>query len=435
MSLLRSDVLALRHDKGLRRDSMQAPEDVAVMQRLRALGWGFKRIARELGVSKNTVRRHLRAGRWTPYRQPVRERRLAGLEGWLKERFYQHRGNAEVVRQELERVHGIAVSRRTVERAVAGWRQDLRAEALATVRFETPPGQQLQVDFGAATVMIGAERVKVHLFVATLGYSRRPFVAIFRHERQSAWLEGLERAFQHFAGVPEEVLLDNAKALVIYHNAETREVVFNERFRAFAAYWGVRARACAPYRARTTGKDERAVGYVKHNALAGRECASGEALEAHLAWWMRAVGDVRVHSTLGEQPQERFARAEAAALRPINGRVPFQAVREVVRRVHSDACVEVATNRYSVPWRLIGREVTVQVADGQVRVFQGAEEVACHRRCLGQRQRQAERQPLAGIVGGAESAPIAPPPELLPKSEPARLRPLCEYEAVVGGGW
>jgi transposase len=240
---------------------MQAPEDVAVMQRLRALGWGFKRIARELGVSKNTVRRHLRAGRWTPYRQPVRDRRLAGLEGWLRERFYQHRGNAEVVRQELARVHGVTVSRRTVERAVASWRQELRAEALATVRFETPPGHQLQVDFGAATVMIGAERLKVHLFVATLGYSRRHFVAVFRHERQSAWLDGLERAFQHFEGVPEEVLLDNAKALVIYHNAETREVVFNERFRAFTAYWGFRARACAPYRARTKGKDERAVGY------------------------------------------------------------------------------------------------------------------------------------------------------------------------------
>jgi transposase len=435
MSLLRSDVLVLRHDEGLRRDSMQAPEDVAVMQRLRALGWGVKRIARELGVSKNTVRRHLHAGRWMPYRQPMRDRRLAGLEGWLKECFYQHRGNAEVVRQELERVHSIMVSRRTVERAVAGWRQDLRAEALATVRFETPPGQQLQVDFGAATVMVAAERVKVHLFVATLGYSRRHFVAIFRHERQSAWLEGLERAFQHFAGVPEEVLLDNAKALVIYHNAETREVVFNERFRAFAAYWGFRARACAPYRARTKGKDERAVGYVKHNALAGREFASWEALEAHLAWWMRAVADVRVHGTLGEQPTERFARAEAAALRPLNGRVPFQAIREVVRRVHSDACVEIATNRYSVPWRLIGREVTVLVAEGQVRVFYGTEEVARHRRCLGQRQRQVEREHLAGIIGGAEPAPITPHPEALPKSEPALLRPLCEYEAVVGGGW
>jgi transposase len=117
----------------------------------------------------------------------------------------------------------------------------------------------LQVDFGTATVVIGGERGQVHLFVATLGDSRRHFVAVFRHERQSAWLEGLERAFEHFGGVPEEVLLDNAKALVVYHNLATREVGFNERFRAFADYWGFRPRACARYRARTKGKDERAV--------------------------------------------------------------------------------------------------------------------------------------------------------------------------------
>jgi transposase len=415
---------------------MQTLEDVAVMQRLRALGWGIKRIARELGVSKNTVRRHLRMGGWRPYRQPVRDHRLAGLEGWLQEHFHRHRGNAEVVRQELERVHGVVVSRRTVERAVAGWRQELHAEALATVRFETPPGQQLQVDFGTATVVIGGERVPVHLFVATLGYSRRHFVAVFRHERQSAWLEGLERAFEHFGGVPEEVLLDNAKALVVHHDLTTREVLFNERFRAFAAYWGFRPRACAPYRARTKGKDERAVGYVKRNALAGREFASWEALEAHLTGWMREVADVRVHGTLGEQPLERFARAEAAALRPLNERPSFQAVREVVRRVHSDACVEVGTNRYSVPWRLIGREVSVQVAEQEVRVFHGANEVACHRRCEGQRQRRVERQHLAGIVGAARGGPNTPPPQALPtESESPLLRPLCEYEAVVGGGW
>jgi transposase len=237
------------------------------------------------------------------------------------------------------------------------------------VRFETPPGQPLQVDFGVARVMIGAERVKGPLFVATLGYCRRHFVAVFRHERQSAWLEGLEWTFQHVEGVPEEVLLDNAKALVIYPNPETREGVFNERFRAFAAYWGFRPRACAPYRARTKGKDERAVGDVKHNALAGREFASWEALEAHLVWWRREVADVRVHSTVGEQPCERCIRTEAAALRPLNGRPPFQQRRELSPRVHRDACVEVATHRYSVPWRLMGREVTVQVAEQELRVF------------------------------------------------------------------
>ena len=114
-------------------------------------------------------------------------------------------------------------------------------------------------------------------------------------------------------------------------------MVFNERLHAFARYWGVRPRACAPYRARTKGKDERGVGYVKRNAIAGRSFASWAALEAHLAWWMREVADRRIHGTTGEPPITRFERDEATALRPIDGRPPFRQVRELSRRVHSTA--------------------------------------------------------------------------------------------------
>ena len=300
-------------------DEMQTPEAVAAMRRLYELGWGLRRIAGELGCSRNTVKRHLGRSGWAPYRSPDRRRALGAVHDWLAASFRQHRGNADVVRQELQRVHGLRVSLRTVERAVRPWRQLLEAEARATVRFETPPGRQLQIDFGTITVRIGGEPVVVRLFVATLGFSRRAFVAAFDHERQSAWLDGLEGAFHHFGGVPEEVLIDNARALVDDHDRTTRVVVFNARFLAFARYWGFQPRACAPYRARTKGKDERGVGYVKRNAIAGRTFASWAALEAHLSGWLRTVADVRIHGTTGEPPLERFQRAEADALRPLNG--------------------------------------------------------------------------------------------------------------------
>jgi len=237
-----------------RRQEMRAPEEVVAMLRLRDLGWGTRRIAAELGCNRETVRRYLAAGGWTPYRVPARAKVLAAQGPWLAERFRRHRGNADVVRQELASEQGIVVSLRTVERAVGHLRQELAAEALATVRFETPPGRQLQIDFGARVVRIGDEMVRAHLFVATLGYSRRNYVHAFRHERQSAWFDGLERAFHHFGGLPGEVLLDNARALVEQRDAATREVTFNERFHAFARYWGVRPVACAPYRARSKGK-------------------------------------------------------------------------------------------------------------------------------------------------------------------------------------
>jgi transposase len=107
------------------------------------------------------------------YRQPRRRKVLDDHAGWLKERFERHRGNADVVRQELAAERGIVVSLRTIERAVEPYRRSLAAQAGATTRFETPPGKQLQIDFGERLVEIAGTKIKAFLFVATLGYSRR----------------------------------------------------------------------------------------------------------------------------------------------------------------------------------------------------------------------------------------------------------------------
>ena len=415
---------------------MRVPDEVVAMLHLHRLGWGLRRIAREVGCSPMTVQRYIAAEGWVPFRSPPRSSVLSGLEGWLSERFRRHRGNADVVRQELLAEHGIAVGLRTVERAVAHLRRELQAEARATVRFETPPGRQLQIDFGERQVRIGAESVRAHLFVATLGYSRRLFVRVFRNERQTSWFAGIEDAFRHFGGRPAELLLDNARALVEHHDVQTREVVFNGRFHAFARYWDVRPQACTPYRARTKGKDERGVGYVKRNAIAGRGFASWAELEAHLARWTREVADVRVHGTTGEAPLLRFERDEAAALRPLGDKPPFGQLRELTRRVQNDGCVDVDTNHYSVPWRLIGAGVSVVVCGGEVRILHAGAEVARHAQRLGRRERAVMPAHLRGIAvspepaGGAGAVPprSTPPPGEL-------LRPLAEYERVAGGGW
>ena len=236
--------------------SMRMPDEVVAMLHLHRLGWDLRRIAREVGCSPMTVRRYLAAEGWVAFRTAPRANRLSGLEGWVSERFRRHRGNADVLRQELASEHGIRVSLRTVERAVSHLRRELLAEGLATVRFETPPGRQLQIDFGERQIRIGEESVRADLFVATLGYSPRVYARAFRHERQVSWFDGLEGAFRHFGGLPQEILLDNARALVQQHDAQTREVLFNERFHAFARHWDVKPQACAPYRAGTTDEIE-----------------------------------------------------------------------------------------------------------------------------------------------------------------------------------
>jgi len=379
---------------------MQSAKDVTEIFCLHRQGWGTKKIAETLGISRNTVKKYLRQGEWKPCRGAPKTGKLAGLSDWLEERFRRHSGNADVVRQELEKERGIRVSLRTVERAVEPWRREMKVEREATLRYETAPGCQMQIDFGEKKVEIGGEWVRVHIFTATLGYSRRQYVQAFRSETQSAWFEGLESALRYFGGVPQEVLVDNAKALVTHNDRASGELLLNEKFKALAAYWGFQIRACVPYRARTKGKVERYVGYGKNNGLAGRIFENWEELESHITTWLRDVSDPHVVSTTGESPWQRFERDEKAELRPLSNKAPFHQIRECVRKVSRDATVELDTNQYSVPWNHIGEQVRVHVEGGEVvvRSLRDGKELGRHAENKGRRQRIVRSEHLEGIV-------------------------------------
>ena len=231
--------------EGSRRQGMLKSEEVEAMLGLYELGWGTRRIAREFGCSRNTVKRYVEAQGWMPYGGPSRDAKLAGLDDWLRERFFRHRGNAEVVRQDLQRELSIDASLRTVERAVAPYRRLLVAEAKATLRFETPPGRQMQIgcrSAGRRYACICSWRRS-----ATHGGStcrRSSTSARRRGSRASRGRSGTS------AGVPEEVPVDNAKPLVVRHDAATREVEFNDRFLALAAH--SKRRSPSARRARTS---------------------------------------------------------------------------------------------------------------------------------------------------------------------------------------
>src|SRR5690348_4122387 len=182
----------------------------------------------------------------------------------------------------------------------------------------------------------------------------------------------------------------------------------------------------------TTGEPPR-VG-VERNAIAGHVFDSWAAFEAHLEWWMREIADVRVHGTTGEAPLVRFERDEAAALKPLDGRPPFRQMRELVRRVQADCAIEVDGNSYSVPWRLIGENVQVVVAEGRVHIHHGGAEVAVHGETTGRRQRMFDPAHFHGVAAVARAV-CAAEPAAVSLPEPALLRPLAEYEQAVGGGW
>jgi transposase len=194
----------------------------------------------------------------------------------------------------------------------------------------------MQADFGTRYVYIGGERVKVQVFVEVLGYSRRAYVKVFRQENQYAWFTGLEEAFRYFGGIPRIVLVDNARPLVTNHDQVTGEVTLNEKYKTFAPYWKFIPKACRLRRARTKGKVGRSVGYAKKNCIAGREFTSWEFLEGHIASWLRDVSDhMRLDCYDGRTPAGLFEEGHKL-LRPLEGKPPFQQVREYTRRVSKD---------------------------------------------------------------------------------------------------
>jgi transposase len=410
---------------------MLEPEVVDRIRELSGQGLGSKRIARQLGVARNCVRRYL-AGATVGFQERPAARRLDGatlrevhdLFGTIAE------GNTVVIQQELAR-RGLHVELRTLQRAVASLRQEQRAEALATVRFETPPGRQIQIDFGEKVVRIAGQPVKVYLMTAVLGYSRRLYCRAFLAQRQDDWLEGLDGAFRHFGGLTEQVLCDNASPLVTSHDRESGHVVWNPGFEAFCRDRGLTPKACRPRRARTKGKVERGVGYVKHNALAGRSFASFEELQRHLATWMVGVADRRIHGTTKERPAVRFERDERQVLRPLPAHPLVVRTRRLKRRLNADCFVDIDTVRYSAPHKHVREKVEVVVNQEQVEIWLRGNCIAQHVRCFEPHTLVRNPAHFEGLF--RRKAEIQPPASSEEPASPVS-RSLSIYTEVVEGG-
>jgi hypothetical protein len=255
------------------------------------------------------------------------------------------------------------------------------------------------------------------------------FVKPFLNERQDDWREGIAAAFTHFGGVPRTLLGDNARALVVGRDRATGTVVFHPAYLAFCRDWDVQPRACAPYRARTKGKTEAGVKYVKRNALAELEFAAFAALEAHLVGWM-GLADQRLHGTTHETPLARFEREERAALRPLPVRALPRREQRLRRRVAHDAFIDLDTVRYSVPHRLVRDHVEVVVEAQTIRIFHGATLVATHARSCEPFDRVIDPAHFAGLWRVPTEGAPAPSPSTLP----CLGRDLREYAAVIAGG-
>lgn len=387
-----------------------------------------KSIARKLNLDVRTVRKILSQSESQRYQRAKSGKTLLrDYQDYIKKRLEAVGYCAQSIYEELKQ-RGYSGGYDTVRRFI----QPLRNEAFAepTPRFETPPGKQGQTDWGQCWTTLGGKRSRVHLFVMTLGYSRKLFAKGTEDEKLPAFLTCHMQAFDHFGGVPHEILYDNAKTVVLSRDFDGSRIEWNPAFWDFSRYYGYRACAHRLYWPQTKGKVESGIKYVKR-FLRGKVFDSLDHLNNSLMVWTTTVADQRIHGTTHRKPAEMFAE-ERDLLIDHTGKPPYVLQVQVIRHVAKDCMINFETNRYSVPFLYVGKQVEVQTEPDLIRIYHDGQLIAVHSRCLEKHQIRMERVHYDGIFSRQKLSEKIICSEI--SSDEVEVRDLRFYERLVEGG-
>jgi transposase len=316
---------------------------VHAIEALRARGWSYRRIGRELGVHRETVRRYaLRASRGDPAGasavenrpnpptgcddqnrpnppagssgpvsrcEPWREQIVAGLERGL---------SAQRIWQDLCQEAGFTDAYDSVKRYC---RRLGSSSPLPYRRMSCEPGAEAQVDFGTGAPVVdasgagGGKKRRTHVFRIVLSHSRKAYSEAVYRQTTEEFIRCLENAFHHFGGVSGTLVLDNLKAAVT--KADWFDPELNPKMQSFCAHYGIVPLPTKPRMPRHKGKVERGIAYVQDNALKGHVFASLQEQNAHLLQWETTVADTRIHGTTKRQVKHVFDEIERSTLQPL----------------------------------------------------------------------------------------------------------------------
>jgi len=332
----------------------------------------IRAVTKQTGLSRNTVRRMLRAAKPPSFQTPGRKSGVDGFKDYLARRYAEHGLSAVRLLEEI-RPQGFAGSIHMVRRFIETLRPMHRAAATATLRFETPPGQQAQVDWaycGRHEDRSGRS-IGVYAFVMVLGFSRMLYVRFVTSMRLAELIDCHRQAFAFVGGVPASILYDNMKQVRLDDGK------LNPALLDFASHFGFVVNTCRVRRARTKGKVERMVDYAKDNFLNGREFIDLEDLNAQAMSWLDHVANVRVHATTGHRPVDLLA-TERPKLTPIESVRPYTFIERHPRKVMAESMVSFKSSRYSVPPEHVGRSVEVSCEGGKIVIRSGELIVAKH---------------------------------------------------------
>jgi transposase len=343
--------------------------EISAIRTLHASGLSQRQIARQLGIDRGTVAKHLAGDQSKPakpdprlqagpisaceaFRQLIEQKLEDGLSG---QRIY----------QDLQSEHGFAGSYSSVRRFVR--RLGLTRE-LPFRRIETAPGEEAQVDFGSGAPVLTSEgrRRKTHVFRIVLSYSRKGYSEAVYRQNTESFLRALENAFRYFGGAVKTLVIDNLRAAVT--KADWYEPELHPKLQSFCEHYGVVILPTRPYMPRHKGKIESGVKYVKRNGLKARQFQTLEQENDFLLRWEAGVADKRIHGTIKQQVAKLFEQKERGSLLPLPVE-RFPCFQERKHVVHRDGHIQVDGSYYSVPPEYFRETVWVRWDSRLVHIF------------------------------------------------------------------
>lgn len=401
-------------------------EDQMNIKFLIGQGHSIRQTATLSGHARNTVRGVIRpqdSGQNTETRG--RKSKLTDFKDYLRERYLATGLSGIRLCEEITAMGftgSVSAVRRflqTIERA--------EISPKATVRFETPPGEQAQVDWAEIGYFLDETGIKrkIYAFVMVLGFSRMLFVEFVTDISTETLIDCHQKAFAYFGGYTRRILYDNMKQVRLNQNE------WNPLFQDFLNHYGITANTHRVYRARTKGKVERAVLYLKDNFMKGREFKNLADLQNQGFNWQEETANNRVHATTKQKPCELFKQE---SLLPFAEVAEYRLVSKSERKVSAEGFVHYLGSRYSVAPQAVGKTVLVEQDEQLIRVKSNDLIIAEHQLSAKKNaevinaEHQAEMWKLSL---GKMPIPSSKKLQVLFNSEVA-VTPLQKYEEVIG---
>lgn len=337
-------------------------------------GMNYTELSKKYGIDPRTAKKYAKSSNKPNYpKNTSRTSKIDPFKELIDEKLTEAPYSAVRI-QEIITEHGFDSKYTIVKDYVRTKKKELNKQA--TVRFETMPGLQGQVDwahFPNHRVMVDGHEHKLYCFLMILGFSRMRYIEFVTDMSTDTLIQCHINAFRYFGGYPDEILYDNMKQVVLKRLLKQSDSTMNPQFEDFAGFYGYAPILCRPYRGQTKGKVERTVSYVRNNLMIGIKYESLTDLNHQASSWCNKV-NAKVHGTTGKVP---FDVLPSEKLNPLTRE--FQIPNRAYRKIGKDCLVSFDGNKYSVPSRFAGRDAFIKVTGQILSIYYREKVIAQHR--------------------------------------------------------